>query len=51
VDAWADARHDPARASEASVHHVAALHQLDAAIEELRTARHFLDAITERSGR
>lgn len=51
VDAWADARLDPARGSEADVHRVAALHQLDTAIEEMRTARRALAAIKERRTR
>lgn len=39
ADAYADARLDPARTDEAHVRHIAALHQLDAALEHLSAAR------------
>ncbi|WP_435107819.1 hypothetical protein [Nocardiopsis synnemataformans] len=42
VNAWADVRYDPDRGSEAEVHHLAALHQIDTALEELAAARRAL---------
>lgn len=45
ADACASARLDPARLAEEPVRRVAALHQLDAALESLAAARRALDAI------
>jgi hypothetical protein len=42
ADTYADARLDPSRSEEAHVRHVAALHQLDAALAELAAARRAL---------